>query len=162
VTPERQRVQDTKQLQRLRSLREQRALRERAAAQRQRDAALETVRQSEARLAAQRAERDALVAYVLGVGAPDLPRLASFAVAHRELLEEAVERTAYYLDDERRVLNNAEHKLSERHAAWIRSVGSLDAAGNLLQDAKRGASIAAEQRAEREDAPRIASSRGPN
>jgi hypothetical protein len=159
VTPERQRVQDTKQLQRLRTLREQKALAKRAAAQRARDAAAQAVHNQEARVAALHDKLARLQHYVSGEGAADLPRLSYYMDARREALFESWERAQSDLYDDKEALMQADAALRDAHAAWTRALSLSQASEELLVTARRDEARGAERRLEREDVCLLAAPR---
>lgn len=153
MTPERQRVHETKQLQRLRTLRERKALDKRTAAQRAREAAAEQVRRQEEQVATLHDKLERLQLYVAGEGAAELPRLSAYMDARREALFESWERAQSDLVDDKEALAQADSTLRDAHQAWTRALSLSRAADELLVTARRDEARGSEQRLEREDLP---------
>jgi len=144
------RLRELGQLLRLRRLREDAARTERDEKRRARDAAQAAVREREALIEQARVRRDALGAYVAGHGAATIARLAAFAGARREALDEALERAEYGLIDDEEALARAERALDEAQAVWLRAMARNRAVEQLNERTRRGFMQAAQQRAERE------------
>jgi len=152
------RLRELGQLLRLRRLREEAARAERDAARAARDDAQTAVRQREALVERLRLQRDALGAYVVGGGAASMARLAPFASARREVLDDALERAEYALIDDEEALQRAERAFAQAQSAWLRTAARSRAVEQLTERTRRGFARAAEARAERElDTPRRAS-----
>jgi hypothetical protein len=156
MRPEQQRVEQARQLQRLRQLREERALRLRAEAQRECDAAQAAVRQREAELAEQRQARSDLLHRAVHE-AMHLTRLAPYLSARRDDLDDKLERAEYALIDDVEALEEASAGLHQASLRWRAARARDDAASDLLARARCDQRQAIEGRAEREDAPQALS-----
>lgn len=150
---ERRVIGELRQLLRLRELREDAARRAHELCRTRRDDALRAVREREAELQAQRTERDELAAYTAGDGASAMPRLAGYASARRELLDDRIERNEYALIDDEEALADAERELQQAREAWSQARARTQAVGDLRERTSRHAAHASEQRAERELEP---------
>jgi hypothetical protein len=150
MTPERQRVHEAQQLQRLRQLREDQARRARAQAQAALDEAREAVQRREAEVRRHRGARGELVERVCA-DAKSLPLLAPYVSARREDLDDLLERAEYALIDDEEARDEAQQTLDDASAAWRASLARRDAAGDLLTRARKEQLQAGERRAERED-----------
>lgn len=150
VHTERREIGELKQLVRLRELREDAARRAHEVCRTQRDEARRAVREREAELQAQRAQRDDLAAYTAGDGASAMPRLSGYASARRDLLDDRIERNEYALIDDEEALAEAERALQRAREDWARARARTQAVETLRDTTTRGAARAGEQRAERE------------
>ncbi|HUG22605.1 hypothetical protein [Piscinibacter sp.] len=150
MTHESTRLRELGQLLRLRRLREDAARAERDERRRACEAAQAAVREREALIEQARARRDALGAYITGDGAATISRLAPFAGARREALDEALERAEYALIDDEAALARAERAFADAQAAWLRAAARSRAVEQLNERTRRGFMRAAEQYAERE------------
>jgi len=154
MTPERQHAHQAQQLLRLRELRQQQAeaqVREALQAQAQ---ALAAVQAAQARVQAERSERQALLQQ-MAHGAW-LARWAAHAQARRELVEDRLERAEYALIDDEETLHDSDRQLDQASAALRRARARGEAAAQALQQAQRRLAAAGERRAEREDPPQPA------
>ena len=150
VPIERREIDDLRQLLRLRELREDAARRAHEASRVQRDEALRAVQERDALLQQQRAQRSDLSAYTAGAGASAMPRLAGYASARRDLLDDRIERNEYALIDDEEALAEAERHLQQASDAWAQARARTQAVETLGDSTRRRALRAAEQRAERE------------
>ncbi|MBW8829722.1 MAG: hypothetical protein JF606_09885 [Burkholderiales bacterium] len=142
-------ILEVAQLLRLRKLRAEAARIERETARAKRDAAQQAVLEREAQVQRLRVERNALGESVVAI-APAMALLAPFASARREVLDDALERAEYALIDDEEVLTQAQSAFDEAHAAWQKAVARCDAVEKLHETTRRDATLAAEERAERE------------
>lgn len=146
-------LQDARQLQRLRELRERKAL----TALRQAEGALTAAEQALAER--QRAmdrlqrERDQLSQRIVRDCAPALGRLAAYASATQEDLDDQLERTEYALIDDEDAVSAAREQVATARAAWLRAVSQNGSAQTLVGDARQALRRARDSRLEREDAP---------
>ena len=146
-------LHDARQLKRLRALRERKAL----TALRQAETA---VREAEAALAVRQAtmtrlqtERDALSQRIVGDCAARMGRLADYASATQEDLDDQLERTEYALIDDEDALSEAREQAAQARAAWLRTVAQRDAAHTLVGDARKAVLRERDTRLDREDPP---------
>ena len=146
-------LQDARQLQRLRELRERKAL----SALRQAEAEVATaehaVAERQAAMDRLQLARDQLSERIVGACAPQLGRLAIYASAAQEDLDDQLERTEYALIDDEEALTEAQQAAEAARRAWLRAVSQSGAADTLVDDARRGLLREREARLEREDAP---------
>lgn len=150
--PSRQ-LQDARQLQRLRALRERQALTALRQAEGQVAAAEEAVRVRQQAMDRLQQARDALSERIVGDCAPQLGRLAAYASATQEDLDDQLERTEYALIDDEDALDEAREKAAEARSAWLRAVSQNSAADTLVGDARQAVRREREARLEREDLP---------
>lgn len=143
-------VAETRALLRLRTLREDGARRALAQCRVDEAAAHAVVEQRQRQIAALRQARVALLDWVSGAGAPDLPRLQGIAAARLAALDDELERAEVDLIDERQALLKAEQASAAALAAWQRAQARREAVGRLADDARRAQALQREQRAERE------------
>ena len=151
MRPARTQLSDTRLFVRLRELREQQALRALGLAHRARAEAEAQLRARSEDLAAWQARRAALLAHIAGAGAERLARLLPSTHAHREQLEDHIERTQFALYDDEAALAEAERRLDQLRAAWQRSRAREDAAHDLMNAAVRGRRRDVEGRLEAEE-----------
>jgi len=152
MTLEQQRLEQARQLLRLRLLREELARRERLQAERERLAAAQAVREREAEVAGHRDARANLLQRAVQQ-AHELPRLAPYFGARRDELDDRLERAEYALIDDEEALEAATTQLAEASDRWRAARTREEAAQHLLARARREDRQANERRAEREDAP---------
>lgn len=146
-------LQDARQLQRLRELRERKAL----SALRQAEAEVATaehaVAERQAAMDRLQLARDQLSERIVGACAPQLGRLAIYASAAQEDLDDQLERTEYALIDEEEALSAARAQAERARAAWLRAVSQNGSAQTLVGDARKALLRDRDTRLEREDAP---------
>lgn len=111
---------DAKQLLSLRRLQLRRALAEVVEAQSQVEQARRAVEHRQSRVAQVRQSRFDLLTDIGGRLAARLPRNAPWATAHRDWLDEQLEREEYALIDEERVLEQTQDRLAERRREQAR------------------------------------------
>ncbi|QTD45506.1 hypothetical protein [Ottowia testudinis] len=144
---------DARQLQRLRDLRERKAL----AALQQAESDVATAEQvllerQQTMDRLQRA-REQLSQRIVGDCAAQLGRLAVYASATQEDLDDRLERTEYALIDDEDALSEAREKAAQARAAWLRAVSQSGSAQTLVGDARKAVLRERDTRLEREDAP---------
>ncbi|MBP7451388.1 MAG: hypothetical protein KA914_01200 [Ottowia sp.] len=146
-------LQDARQLQRLRELRERKAL----SALRQAEAEVATaehaVAERQAAMDRLQLARDQLSERIVGACAPQLGRLAIYASAAQEDLDDQLERTEYALIDDEEALSAARAQAERARAAWLRAVSQNGSAQTLVGDARKALLRDRDTRLEREDAP---------
>ena len=146
-------LQDARQLQRLRELRERKAL----SALRQAEAEVATaehaVAERQAAMDRLQLARDQLSERSVGACAPQLGRLAIYASAAQEDLDDQLERTEYALIDDEEALSAARAQAERARAAWLRAVSQNGSAQTLVGDARKALLRDRDTRLEREDAP---------
>ena len=146
-------LQDARQLQRLRELRERKAL----SALRQAEAEVATaehaVAERQAAMDRLQLARDQLRERIVGACAPQLGRLAIYASAAQEDLDDQLERTEYALIDDEEALSAARAQAERARAAWLRAVSQNGSAQTLVGDARKALLRDRDTRLEREDAP---------
>ena len=146
-------LQDARQLQRLRELRERKAL----SALRQAEAEVATaehaVAERQAAMDRLQLARDQLSERIVGACAPQLGRLAIYASAAQEDLDDQLERTEYALIDDEEALSAARSQAERARAAWLRAVSQNGSAQTLVGDARKALLRDRDTRLEREDAP---------
>lgn len=111
---------DAKQLLSLRRLQLRRATAEVVEAQSQVEQAMRAVEHRQGRVAQVRQSRFDLLTDIGGRLAARLPRNAPWATAHRDWLDEQLEREEYALIDEERVLEQTQDRLAERRREQAR------------------------------------------
>jgi chromosome segregation ATPase len=146
-------VADTRQFVRLRDLHEQQALRALGLAHHAQAQAQAQLQRRSEELAGWRARREALLQHLAGAGAERIARLLPNTHAHREQLEDRIERTQFALYDDEAALAEAARRLDEAHAAWQRSRARQDAATDLMHAAVRHARRDGERRLEADEPP---------
>ena len=146
-------LQDARQLQRLRELRERKAL----SALRQAEAEVATaehaVAERQAAMDRLQLARDQLSERIVGACAPQLGRLAIYASAAQEDLDDQLERTEYALIDDEEALSAARAQAERARAAWLRAVSQNGSAQTMVGDARKALLRDRDTRLEREDAP---------
>lgn len=148
---------DAHQLKRLRALRERtalNALRQAEAEVRTAEAALQ---QRQQLMASLQGQRESLTQRIVRDCAPRLGRLASYASAAQEDLDDQLERTEYALIDDEETLSAARARAEEARRAWLRAVSQSGSADSLIGEARKAVLRARETRLDREDAPLPAS-----
>ncbi len=108
------------------------------------------VRQREQQIEQVRVERRALLTWLVGPGAPALPRITPIAAARQAALDDELERAEFKLIDERQALAQATRALAAAQAAWVAAQARRQAVEQLAADARRALGRQREQRAERE------------
>lgn len=146
-------LQDARQMKRLRELREKSALHALHKAEAQVREAEETVRVREEAMRRLQGEREALNQRIVGPCAPALGRLAVYATAAQEDLDDQLERTEYALIDDEEALHEARMQAKQARANWLRAVGQSSAADSLVNDARAAWRREQENRLDREDPP---------
>ena len=97
--------------------------------------------------------RDQLSERIVGACAPQLGRLAIYASAAQEDLDDQLERTEYALIDDEEALSAARAQAERARAAWLRAVSQNGSAQTLVGDARKALLRDRDTRLEREDAP---------
>ena len=146
-------LHDARQLKRLRELRERTALTALRTAEREVRAAEEALQQRQQLMQRLQGERDQLTQRIVHECAPRLGRLAGYASAAQEDLDDQLERTEYALIDDEDALSAAREKAAEARAAWLRAVSQNGSAQTLVDDARKALLRERDTRQEREDAP---------
>ncbi|MDO5626470.1 MAG: hypothetical protein Q4G71_17510 [Pseudomonadota bacterium] len=146
-------LHDARQMKRLRELRERSALQALHAAEAAVRDAEAAMREREAVMRRLQAEREQLSQRIVGDCAPRMGRLAVYASAAQEVLDDQLERTEYALLDDEEALHDARQKAAQTRAVWLRAVGQHSAAGTLVGDARKALRRDREARLDREDAP---------
>jgi flagellar biosynthesis chaperone FliJ len=141
---------EARQLLRLRELREDTARQALDRARHAHDAAQGAVQRREQQLVQVRRTRSALLGWLCGAGASELPRVAPAAGARLGALDEEIERAELALSDERIALAEAARALALAQGAWVHARGRRQAVALLADDARRAQQQQREQRAERE------------
>jgi len=143
-------ARELSQLLRLRRLRAEAARTERERRRTLLAAAQTALDEGEAVVRRLRAERATLAKCVCGPIAQQMPRLASFASARAERLDDTLERAVYAVIDCREALSDAQSAFDAAQAAWLHATARCDAVEKLDTTTRRDAASAAEERAERE------------
>ena len=146
-------LHDARQLQRLRDLRERKALTALRAAEAEVAAAEQAVVERQRAMERLQSARDQLSQRIVRDCAPQLGKLAAYASATQEDLDDQLERTEYALIDDEEALTEAQQAAEAARRAWLRAVSQSGAADTLVDDARRGLLREREARLEREDAP---------
>ena len=146
-------LQDARQLHRLRELRERQALNALRQAESQVAAAEQAVAERQRAMDRLQQQRDALSQRIVGDCAARMGRLAAYASATQEDLDDQLERTEYALIDDEEALAAARQKTAQARAQWLRAVSQHGAAGTLVTEARSAVHRQRETRLEREDAP---------
>ena len=146
-------LHDARQLKRLRELRERTALTALRTAEREVRAAEDALQQRQQLMQRLQGARDQLTQRIVHECAPRLGRLAGYASAAQEDLDDQLERTEYALIDDEEALTEAQQAAEAARRAWLRAVSQSGAADTLVNDARRGLLREREARLEREDAP---------
>ena len=146
-------LQDARQLQRLRELRERKALRALRQAEAEAATAEHAVAERQAAMDRLQLARDQLSERIVGACAPQLGRLAIYASAAQEDLDDQLERTEYALIDDEEALSAARAQAERARAAWLRAVSQNGSAQTLVGDARKALLRDRDTRLEREDAP---------
>ena len=146
-------LQDARLLQRLRELRERQALNALRQAESQVAAAEQAVAERQRAMDRLQQQRDALSQRIVGDCAARLGRLAAYASATQEDLDDQLERTEYALIDDEDALGAAREQAAEARAAWLRAVSQTGSAQTLVGDARKALRRERDTRLEREDAP---------
>ena len=146
-------LQDARQLHRLRELRERQALNALRHAESQVAAAEQAVAERQRAMDRLQQQRDALSQRIVGDCAARLGRLAAYASATQEDLDDQLERTEYALIDDEDALSEAREQAAQARAAWLRTVAQRDAAHTLVGDARKAVLRERDTRLDREDPP---------
>lgn len=146
-------LHDLTQLQRLRELREAAARRACAELRRARDEAVVAIAQRQQAIHLLRRDIAAQARHLVGEGATALPQLSGMAAAHREWLDDRLERAEYALIDDEDALEAAEARLAEAEAALRRCSAQCQAVQDLRADARRRLLRLQDQKLERELEP---------
>ena len=145
--------QDARQLQRLRELRERKALTALRAAEAELAAAEHTMAERQRAMDRLQLAREQLSQRIVGDCAPQMGRLAIYASATQEDLDDQLERTEYALIDDEEAVSAARDKVAQVRAAWLRAVSQSGSAQTLVGDARKAVLRERDNRLEREDAP---------
>lgn len=143
-------LQDARQLARLRQLRERAALAALREAERACAQAQEAIDARKAVFARLQRERDALGQRIVNDCVPEMGRLAAYAGAAVEALDDQIERTEYALMDDEDALAQAREKQAQAHQAWQRAVAATGAANTLVDDTRKAQRQMQETMQERE------------
>ena len=146
-------LQDARQLQRLRALRERKALLALRAAEAELAAAEQALAERQRAMERLQHARDQLSERIVGECASQLGRLAAYASATQEDLDDQLERTEYALIDDEDALSEAREQAAQARAAWLRTVAQRDAAHTLVGDARKAVLRERDTRLDREDPP---------
>ena len=146
-------LQDARQLHRLRELRERQALNALRQAESQVAAAEQAVAERQRAMDRLQQQRDALSQRIVGDCAARLGRLAAYASATQEDLDDQLERTEYALIDDEDALSEAREQAAQARAAWLRTGAQRDAAHTLVGDARTAVLRERDTRLDREDPP---------
>ena len=146
-------LQDARQLHRLRELRERQALNALRQAESQVAAAEQAVAERQRAMDRLQQQRDALSQRIVGDCAARMGRLAAYASATQEDLDDQLERTEYALIDDEDALAEARDKAAAARAAWLRAVSQSGSAETLVGDARKSVQRERDTRLDREDAP---------
>lgn len=146
-------LHDLSQLQRLRQLREEAARRQCAALHQARDEARVAIALRQQAIHELRRDIAAQARHLAGEGASALPQLGRIAAAHREWLDDRLERAEYALIDDEDALEAAEARLAEAEAALRRCSAQCQAVQDLRDDARRRLLRLQDQKLERELEP---------
>ena len=146
-------LQDARQLHRLRELRERQALNALRQAESQVAAAEHAVAERQRAMDRLQQQRDALSQRIVGDCAARMGRLAAYASATQEDLDDQLERTEYALIDDEDALSEAREQAAQARAAWLRTVAQRDAAHTLVGDARKAVLRERDTRLDREDPP---------
>ena len=146
-------LQDARQLQRLRELRERKALGVLRQAEAEVATAEHAVAERQAAMDRLQLARDQLSERIVGACAPQLGRLAIYASAAQEDLDDQQERTEDALIDDEEALSAARAQAERARAAWLRAVSQNGSAQTLVGDARKALLRDRDTRLEREDAP---------
>jgi len=155
-------VREAQQLCRLRSLRVQRARERAAAAQADVEAAVQSLRTRQARVAELHRELALLREQIAHALAPQLPRWGAIVDAQRERIADRIEREEYAVIDDERRLEQAEEALQAARAEVTRALAREDAVQGVADASKRARRQGLERRsdAEIDDALAGAAARG--
>ena len=145
--------QDARQLQRLRELRERKALTALRTAEAELAAAEHTMAERQRAMDRLQLAREQLSQRIVGDCAPQMGRLAIYASATQEDLDDQLERTEYALIDDEEALSAARAQAERARAAWLRAVSQNGSAQTLVGDARKALLRDRDTRLEREDAP---------
>ena len=143
-------VADRRQLLRLRQLREAAALRELGVLRDQHRAAWQQVQDRHGHIGLVRRELTAGAAWVHGNSLPSAARLAPYAQACQDKLEDELERARYDLVNEQHVLDDATAALDRARANWLRALARQQGVQQLCEDIQRALRLQNEQRLESE------------
>ena len=146
-------LHDARQLKRLRELRERTALTALRTAEREVRAAEDALQQRQQLMQRLQGARDALSQRIVHDCAPQLGRLAGYASAAQEDLDDQLERTEYALIDDEEALSAARAQAERARAAWLSAVSQNGSAQTLVGDARKALLRDRDTRLEREDAP---------
>lgn len=149
--PSRQ-LQDARQLKRLRELRERKAHNALRLAEAEVAAAERTVQERQRVMDRLQAEREQLNHRITHDCAPQLGRLAVYASAAQENIDDQLERTEYALIDDEDALATARQKAAQARGAWLRAVSQNSSADSLVGEAQKALNLERETRLDREDA----------
>lgn len=141
---------DARALLRLRALREDAARSALAQARQQEATCRAQVERRVAQIAAVRADRRALAAWL--AQATDTPRQQPYAAARRLALDDELERAEFDLIDERNALTRATAAVRDALAAWQRAQARREAIDTCVAGARTALGRARERRAESEEA----------
>lgn len=143
-------LSDSRQLLRLRQLREAAALRAVGAAREHHAKAWQQVQDRHDHIALVQREIKQLAAWVQGASLPQAPRLAPYAQASLDKLDDELERARYDLVGEQQALADATAALDQARATWLRAQGRQQAVQQLTLDTQRALLLQRDQRLERE------------
>ena len=146
-------LQDARQLQRLRALRERKALLALRAAEAELAAAEQALAERQRAMERLQHARDQLSERIVGECASQLGRLAAYASATQEDLDDQLERTEYALIDDEDAVSTARDRTAQARASWLRAVSQTGSAQTLVGDAHKALLRARDTLLEREDAP---------
>ena len=136
-----------------RELRERQALNALRQAESQVAAAEQAVAERQRAMDRLQQQRDALSQRIVGDCAARMGRLAAYASATQEDLDDQLERTEYALIDDEDALSEAREQAAQARAAWLRTVAQRDAAHTLVGDARKAVLRERDTRLDREDPP---------
>ena len=153
MTPDQRQRADLAQLQRLRALREEAARRLCEVQRLACDAARVAIGRREQAIHALRRDIAALARHQAGEGAAHAPQLGRIAAAHREMLDDRLERAEYGLIDDEDALRAAQTRLAEAQAALRRCRAQTQALDDLRRQLGLAAARLHSQRQEREAEP---------
>lgn len=144
------RMDQLRQLLRLRQLREECARAKREVRRAERDEVFAVLQEHQANLKKLNLQRSALADWMAGEGASSMARLNAFASARHAFLADACERAEYALLDDEEALADTERQLAQAHERWIRSCSQTRSVERLLARTRTGLARMAELRAEQE------------
>ncbi|WP_046112117.1 hypothetical protein [Aquincola tertiaricarbonis] len=153
MTPAARQRSDLAQLQRVRALREEAARRLCEVQRLACDAARVAIGRRQQAIHALRRDIAALARHQAGEGAAQAPQLGRIAAAHREMLDDRLERAEYGLIDDEEALEAAEARLAEAQAALRRCRTQTQALDDLQDQLRRDDARLRAQRLEREAEP---------